>query len=673
MAMRLEPTYPAFFLSSLGYAYDQAGRYEESLEVRKKFLDRALKGEDEIIDAHRHLAVGYARLNMMEEAIFHASEMLKIDPGFSIDRWRKQPINSIIKDQKWLDSKAEMMRKAGIPKHPPLKLPDKPSIAVLPFDNMSGDKTQEYIADGITESIITALSKVPSLFVIARNSSFTYKGKPVKVQKVSKELGVQYVLEGSVQKSEDRIRINAQLIDAIKGHHLWAEKYDRELKDIFVLQDDIALNILKELNVELSGVNKEYARVVQDTDNPDAYLKFIKGVDHIIRFNKEDNSIARKLFEEAIELDPRYTSAYWLVGETYYAEIWGFYSENPEESIAKVAEWAQKTLTLDDAHAGGHSLMSNFYKMTGKIEKAIAEGERAIAFSPNGAEFHVHQAEILKIADRPEDALKLMKKAMRLNPMPPINYYYSLGSTYHMLGRYKEAIDTYEKMFSHMDNNEFFSYMGHVGITFANLELGQETEARNHAAKALKLRSDDILAWAAAICRYKDIAYLKQLSEPLDSLFYANAEAREVYMNDSAPFFKFEYPAGSVNSKQSLSYLNPVVHLMAPSGVFIAVLVSDKPENMSLAEVGANYFMKRIKNDLAGSNIKILSNKPIVLADGTKAYRTEIEYLISTGAQTLDTVIISAFRDKKLVTIIAHTTAGGQRDWAWIPESLAFE
>jgi adenylate cyclase len=402
-------------------------------------------------------------------------------------------------------------------------LPARPSIAVLPFDNMSSDRTQEYIADGITENIITALSKVPNLFVIARNSSFTYKGTPVKVQQVSVEMGVRYVLEGSVQKSGDRIRITAQLIDAIKGHHLWAEKYDRKFNDIFALQDDITLNILKEMHVELTGMGGEFAK---GTDNPEAYLKFIKGLFYFYRYNKRDNAIARNLFEEAIALDPSYAAAFHLAGDTYYAEVWALYSKDVKASIAKVEELAQKTLALDDSYAGGHYLMSVVYRVKGQISEAIAEGERAIALDPNGADIHAGQVQTFKIADRPEKALKLMKKAMRLNPRPLAWYYWMLGSVYHMLGRYENAIKAYERIFSH--ETKYMSYVGHAGLTFAHLELGQETEARIHAAEALKIRPDPLILWATPLLRYKDMTYLNQLTKPLDSLQYEDAGKKQL-------------------------------------------------------------------------------------------------------------------------------------------------
>ena len=199
-------------------------------------------------------------------------------------------------------------------------LPDKPSIAVLPFTNMSDDPKQEYFSDGITENIITSLSKVPRLFVIARNSTFTYKGNPVKVKQIAEDLGVQYVLEGSVQRSGDRIRITAQLIDAVNGHHLWAERYDRDFKDLFALQDELTLQILAAMRVRLTEGERARAFAGR-TENLAAYLKVLESHDLMLRFTQVDNLLARKTCLEAIALDPQYAEAYGLLSTIYLMDV----------------------------------------------------------------------------------------------------------------------------------------------------------------------------------------------------------------------------------------------------------------------------------------------------------------------------------------------------------------
>ena len=222
-----------------------------------------------------------------------------------------------------------------------LPLPDKPSIAVLPFENMTGDPKQEYFADGFTEQIITSLSKIPALFVISRNSTFTYKGKPVKVQQVSEELGVRYVLEGSIQKSSDRIRINVQLIDAIPGQHVWAESYDRDLKDIFGLQDEVILKITSAMSVNLTA--GEQARAwAEGTKSLEAYLKLMQGREYRYKGNRESIALARRMAEEAIALDPKYADAYALLGATYMNDVCHRRRAVPKDSIAKAIELIAK-------------------------------------------------------------------------------------------------------------------------------------------------------------------------------------------------------------------------------------------------------------------------------------------------------------------------------------------
>jgi adenylate cyclase len=220
-------------------------------------------------------------------------------------------------------------------------LPDKPSIAVLPFVNMSEDPKQEYFTDGITEDIITALSKTPRLFVIARNSTFTYKGKPVKVKQVAEELGVRYVLEGSARKSGNKVRVTAQLIDAIKGHHLWAEKYDRDLKDIFAIQDDITREIITALQVKLT--EGEQARIwSRGTQNTKAYEKALESLEHFRRFNPDNVILCRKKAQEALALDPNYPFAVALLAWSHLIEVWNGWSKSPGESMKKAVELAQK-------------------------------------------------------------------------------------------------------------------------------------------------------------------------------------------------------------------------------------------------------------------------------------------------------------------------------------------
>jgi len=231
-------------------------------------------------------------------------------------------------------------------------LPDKPSIAVLPFVNMSEDPKQEFFSDGMTEEIITSLSKVPYLFVIARNSTFSYKGKPVKIRQVAEELGVRYVLEGSVRRADSRLRINAQLIDATTGGHLWAERYERELKDIFALQDEITRKILVALEVRLTSGEQATIRG-KGTDNLEAYLKVLQAIEHLRRTSKEGVSLARQLAEEAIALDPEYARPYRIVATCHITDIFWGLSKSRKKSMEQAVEMAQKAISLDESDPGG--------------------------------------------------------------------------------------------------------------------------------------------------------------------------------------------------------------------------------------------------------------------------------------------------------------------------------
>ena len=365
---------------------------------------------------------------------------------------------------------------------PAIKLPEKPSIAVLPFVNMSGDPEQEYFSDGITEEIISTLSKVPHLFIIARNSVFTYKGKSVKVQQVGRELGVRYILEGSVRKAGDRVRITAQLVDAVAGGHLWSERYDRDLKDIFALQDEITMKILTAVRVKLT--QGEQARLYdKGVENLDSFMKVLQGIPYFYRFNKEGNIKARQMFEEAIALAPESAGAYTMLGWTHLMEVWSGLSESPGKSMGRAAELAQKALALDDTLDLPHSLLGNIYLLKRQYEKAIAEEERAVALNPNGADAHAHLGMTLKYVGRPAEAIALLKKAIRLNPIPPNWYLFTLGDSYRMTGQYEEAVAAYKRVLHPIPDDVFT----HTGLAATYILLGQEEEARAAAAEVLRL------------------------------------------------------------------------------------------------------------------------------------------------------------------------------------------
>jgi adenylate cyclase len=357
-------------------------------------------------------------------------------------------------------------------------LPDKPSIAVLPFVNMSDDPQQEYFVDGITNDIITALSEFKFLFIIASTSSFAYKGKPVKVQKVGEELGVRYVLEGSVQRTGDRMRINAQLIDATTGKHLWADRYDRDAQRLFDIQDEIVETIVATLAFEVDAVERK--RVVRKgPENFDAYDYWLRGRDAYFRWTKEANAEAGALFKKAIELDPSWAKPYGNMAAVYINDSRNGWSENPEKSVELALEFAQKSYALDPNDYKAHWILGMVYLNMLDFDLAIAEYERALALNSNDADFLAEMARSLIALSRPEQAVSQLKKAMRMNPRHPSWYWNVLGEAYYEIGRYDEALAALKQ-----NNKPWFS--NHRSLAAVYVRLGRLEEARAEVSKLLQ-------------------------------------------------------------------------------------------------------------------------------------------------------------------------------------------
>jgi adenylate cyclase len=361
---------------------------------------------------------------------------------------------------------------------PTLPVPDKPSIVVLPFVNLSQDPEQEYFSDGLTDVLTGDLSLLSGLFVISRNSAFTYKGKAVKVQDVGREMGVRYVLEGSVQKAEQRVRITTQLIEAATGYHLWSERYDRPLHDLFILQDEIVQQIVTTLKLQLTLEEHGYI-VRKHTDNLEAYDFFLRGVEYRFRFTKEANIQAQQMFEKATALDPQYADAYTQLGWTYIV-AWGWRWSADPQNLEHAFALAQKALTLDDSLPVAHSLLGMVYARKQQYDQAIAEGERAIALDPNNADTYTRQAEMLQFAGRPEDALRMVEQAMRLNPRYSPWCLFQLGFAYHMTGRYAKAIATLQEVIRRSPNFTFAHF------NLANNYLWQWVTQQSPAGQTLE-------------------------------------------------------------------------------------------------------------------------------------------------------------------------------------------
>jgi adenylate cyclase len=392
-------------------------------------------------------------------------------------------------------------------------LPDKPSIVVIPFDNLSKEPDQDYLVDGITDQIIMGLSKIPDMFVIAKESSFSYKGKAVEVRQISEELGVQYVLEGSVQKAGDRVRITAQLIDAQTGRHLWAERYDRDLKNIFALQDEITLQILTALQIKLTkGDQARYA--AKGTKSLEAYLKYMKGWEHFARGSHDDYILARQMCEEAIALDPEYPAPYVILGWTHLLDAMLGTSKSPRESMGQAFRLGQKALAMDDSSTWAHGLLGNIYLFKREHEKAIAKLERAVTVNPNYAQGFMFLGQALAYAGRPQEAVPLLKKAMRLNPLSQKHasmVLYRLGTTYGIMGRYEEAVSELKK--ARNIRPDFWAI--HLALASFYIRLGREEEARAAAAEVLRIVPKFSLERFAKTVPYKNQAYRERFVDAL--------------------------------------------------------------------------------------------------------------------------------------------------------------
>ncbi|MFT5439430.1 MAG: adenylate cyclase [Alphaproteobacteria bacterium] len=408
-----------------------------------------------------------------------------------------------------IDGGVSMMASAKPDNGHPLPLPDKPSIAVLAFENMSNDPEQEYFSDGISEDIITELCKISGLFVIARNSSFVYKGKPVSVKQVGQELGVRYVLEGSVRKAGNRLRITAQLIDSETDNHLWAERYDRDLEDIFALQDEITEKIVAALEVRLTaGEQKQVA--TRYTENLEAYDYFLRGRAYQLGDTKETNALALKMAERAIRLDPGFAGAYALLSLTHYRGWRRGWREDPKTS-EQAFEAAKKAVALDDSLALAHTCLAWVSLFRKQYENAIAEGRRAISLDPNFAESYARLGLILTLAGEPEKAVDLVKKAMRLDPLYPANYYIYLGTAYYALGKYDEAIATCKECLTRSSD-----IMGcNLVLAVIHSESGRNEEAQAEVAEVLRLSPRASIERLRERVPFKDPSLLQRYLEGL--------------------------------------------------------------------------------------------------------------------------------------------------------------
>jgi adenylate cyclase len=390
-------------------------------------------------------------------------------------------------------------------------LPEKPSIAVLPFDNLSKNPNQEVIVDGLTENIITTLAQVPRLFIIARNSVFTYKNEPLTTPKIAEALGVRYVLLGSVQQSAQTIRISVQLVDALSGQHIWAKRYDRELTDLFRLQDEIAFNILTALEVALT--EGERARISRTrTDNLEAYIYYLRAAQHYRRFTPEDNEMARELAEKAVALDPNFVDGLLFVGWAHQIGARFGWTASRQDSYKQAAEVAQHALKLDDSNPGVYSLLGAVHRSQRRFDDAITAGRKAVALAPSVADYYANLAVTTYYAGEFAETVELTRKAMRLHPHFPNWYLYRIGVAYRMLGEYDEAVTALKTFYDRRRKQNLASVTA-LAATYGM--MGREKQAAEMVAEALELQPEASLKEVAKMHYFKNPAHLNRILDAL--------------------------------------------------------------------------------------------------------------------------------------------------------------
>jgi adenylate cyclase len=388
--------------------------------------------------------------------------------------------------------------------------PAHSSIAVLPFANMSGDAEQEYFADGISEDIITALSKLPQLFVIARNSAFTFKGKNVNIGEVGRSLGVRHVLEGSVRKSGGRVRITAQLIDATTGGHLWAERFDRELTDIFAVQDDVTSHIVSALALNLSRSDRQ-SIAAERTDNQEAYDCFLRGRELWWRFSNEANREAERLLRRATALDPGFAPAFAFLAATLanaYANEWG---DNPAEALEEAEKAARQAVKLDERYPYALWSLAMTLSWRRRNDESLSAAERAVAFNPNFSDGHSMVGVGLHFAGRSAEAIAFFDRAMALDPhFNSIVLYFRAQAAY-QLGRYDEAVSLLKRRI--LRNPETDASRVLLAATLG--QLGRIDEAREAWREALRVNPDYSLEQRRNVLPYKNPADFERIVEGL--------------------------------------------------------------------------------------------------------------------------------------------------------------
>ncbi len=502
-AIRLNPLQPTLaFLQAAGSIYAFAGHYEKALEIYKKATQR----EPRNFMGYSGVAVSGSMLGRMDEARAAVQELLRIDPQYSIEKYKRLIFLRGDRDQTAIDRFVEALRKAGLPETSPSSLPAKPSIAVLAFNNMTGDPQQEYFSDGMADQVITGLSQTPDIYVAARSSSFAYKGKSMTAQQIADQLKVRYLLEGSVQRDADRVRINVQLIDGRSGNHVWSEHYDRKLEDLFAMQDQITMAVMAAVNVKFmlgAGASLKYSR----PSNLKAYEYYLKGLYHQSRRTQQDLITAGQMFEEAINHDPNFAAAYRSLGFVHADEVWFRMTKSPEKSIEQAEQAAKKFITLTPNQPPPYPLLSMISLLKKDLDDAILYGEKAIEFNPNESMCYLSMGLALRMAGRYEEAITDLQTALRLAPLRPLNFVNNLAWSYLGDKQYEKAISLWSET---LDRNPdyLFAYMG---LTAAYELSGNHEKARWAAENVMRVNPKFSIAIEEKSSTNRDEAYKKRI------------------------------------------------------------------------------------------------------------------------------------------------------------------
>lgn len=376
---------------------------------------------------------------------------------------------------------------------------DKPSIAVLAFDNMSGDPEQEYFADGIAEDVITDLSKIPKLLVIARNSSFTYKGKPIKVQEIAEDLSVRYVLEGSVRKAGDRVRVTAQLIEAANGQHLWAERYDRRLDDIFAVQDDVSRSIVEVLKVTLT--ESEHSNLAKrGTENLEAYDAFMRGREWTLKWTQDGQEMARPWLEKAIALDPEFAGPYAYLGSNHIMAHVNQWGEDWQNGLRIAGELATKAVALDDLSPHAHFALGGFYFWGGQHEKAITTVKRTISLDANFAAAYQIYGMALHYSGDSRSAEEVLETSLRLDPIGGDTVMHQLALCYFMVGNFEAAAEMLQRRIALMPDTD--SSRALLAATYGH--MGRTEDAQSTWAEVMEVNPNYSFAEKRKVLPYKN-------------------------------------------------------------------------------------------------------------------------------------------------------------------------